>query len=33
MEHETDRLAFIKNIFDNILKQPNKSENGNFPES
>ena len=33
MEHETDRLAFIKNIFDNILKQPSKSENGNFPES
>ena len=33
MEHETDRLAFIKNIFDNILKQPNKTENGNFPES
>ncbi len=33
MEHETDRLAFIKNIFDNILKQPNKSENGNFPEA
>ena len=33
MEHETDRLAFIKNIFDNILKQSNKSESGNFPES
>jgi Lon protease-like protein len=33
MEHETDRLAFIKNIFDNILKQPNKPENGNFPEA
>ena len=33
MENETDRLAFIKNIFDNILKQPNKSENGNFPEA
>ena len=33
MEHETDRLAFIKNIFDNILKQSNKLENGNFPEA
>ena len=33
MENETDRLSFIKNIFDNILKQPNKSENGNFPEA
>ena len=33
MEHETDRLAFIKNIFDNILKQPNKPENVNFPEA
>ena len=33
MEHETDRLAFIKNIFDNILKQPNKPESGNFPEA
>ena len=33
MEHETDRLAFIKNIFDNILKQPNKLENENFPEA
>ena len=33
MEHETDRLAFIKNIFDNILKQSKKPESGNFPEA
>ena len=33
MENETDRLTFIKNIFDNILKQPKKLKNENFPEA
>jgi hypothetical protein len=33
MDSELSRLAFINTIFNNILSQPFKSENGHIPEA